>query len=118
MIYEDIYNINTYTGFTWYDYGTQYYTHLVTYTPPSSGSYTISLESEFDNYLYVFDPRSSELMKPGIDYNDDSNGYNASITRNLEAGVPYLIITCQYDPSSAFENLDEGDDLILRISKN
>lgn len=116
--YDDIYNINTYTGFTLYDYGTQYYTHMVTYTPPSSGSYTISLESEFDNYLYVFDPRSSELMKPGIDYNDDSNGHNASITRDLEAGVPYLIITCQYDPSSAFENLDEGDDLILRISKN
>ena len=91
---------------------------MVTYTPPSSGTYTISLESEFDNYLYVIDPRSSELIKLEIDYNDDFNGSNASITRNLEAGIPYLIITCQYNPSSAFENLDKGDDLILRISKN
>lgn len=116
--YNDIYNINTYTDFTLYDYATRYYTHMVTYTPPSSGTYTISLESEFDNYLYVIDPRSSELIKLEIDYNDDFNGSNASITRNLEAGIPYLIITCQYNPSSAFENLDKGDDLILRISKN
>lgn len=118
ITYNDIYNINTYTGFTLYDYATQYYTHMVTYTPPSSGTYTISLESEFDNYLYVIDPRSSELIKSGIDYNDDFNGLNASITRNLDVGIPYLIITCQYNPSSEFENLDKGDDLILRINKN
>lgn len=116
--YNDIYSITSSTNYTLYDYGTRYYTHMVTYTPPSSGAYTISLESEFDNFLYVIDPRSYELIRSGIDYNDDSNGLNASITRNLEAGVPYLIITCQYDPSLAFENLDKGDDLILRIRKN
>lgn len=37
---------------------------------------------------------------------------------NLVGDITYLIIYTQISPSSAFTNLDSGDDIILRISIN
>ena len=73
----------------------------------------------FDNYLYVIDPRSSEKIVSNVDYNDDGGGNGqAKITRTLEKNVPYLIIYSQWNLSAPFTNLDEGDDLRVKISKN
>ena len=121
--YEDIYNI-TFTDYTLYDYGSQYYTHMATFTPTESGSYTITLDSIFDNYLYIIDPRSSSILVRDTDYNDDAfldedeEDLNASITRNLQNSIPYLMIYSPYDPSQPFYNLEEGDDLQLICNKN
>lgn len=116
--YEDIWNINSYDNYSLYAYCTQNYSNMVTYTPKSSGYHTIELISEFDNYLYVFDPTSSELGIMDVDYNDDGGeGTNAKLKKNLIAGRPYLIIFCQYNPSRTFDNLDTGDDVVIKISK-
>ncbi|MCR5692379.1 MAG: hypothetical protein K6G74_00165 [Bacilli bacterium] len=115
--YEDIVNLS---GGSWV-YGCwalQYESLMITYTPGQSGYHTISLTSVFDNYLYVIDPRSAQSMFDyGVrEYDDDGGlGYNASLWKNLDKGVPYLIVFCQYNPSRSFTNLDEGDDLEIKI---
>jgi len=97
-------------------WGVQYHSCAVTYTPNHDGSFHIYLTSIFDNYLYVIDPSSGESIYSNKEYDDDSGpGTNASITKSLKAGVPYLIVYCQYNPSSSFKNLNEGDDLTLNI---
>lgn len=116
--YEDIKNF-TGTSLNWLSYAQNNYTRVITFTPNSTGTYTIELESVFDNYLYVIDPRSSNAIVPNVDYNDDGGGNGqAKITRTLEKNVPYLIIYSQWNLSASFTNLDEGDDLRVRISKN
>ena len=113
--YEDIYAITTYTGYTWGTYAQKNYVRVITYTPPSSGSYTFTIESEFDTYIYVIDPRSSELVKINVNYNDDSGeGMNPLLTTTLEANVPYLIIYSAYNPNS----LTETQNLTVKINKN
>lgn len=115
--YEDIVNLS---GGSWV-YGCwalQYESLMITYTPGQSGYHTISLTSVFDNYLYVIDPRSAQSMFDyGVrEYDDDGgSGSNASLRKNLDKGVPYLIVFCQYNPSRSFTNLDEGDDLEIKI---
>lgn len=115
--YEDIVNLS---GGNWI-YGCwalQYESLMITYTPGQSGYHTISLTSVFDNYLYVIDPRSSKSMFDYGAYEYDDNGgpgYNARLWKHLDQGVPYLIVFCQYDPSRSFTNLDEGDDLEIKI---
>lgn len=116
--YEDIKNF-TGTSLSWYSYAQNNYTRVITFTPTTTGTYTIELESVFDNYLYVIDPRSSEKIVSNVDYNDDGGGNGqAKITRTLEKNVPYLIIYSQWNLSASFTNLDEGDDLRVKISKN
>ena len=116
--YEDIKNF-TGTSLSWYSYAQNNYTRVITFTPTTTGTYTIELESVFDNYLYVIDPRSSEKIVSNVDYNDDGGGNGqAKITRTLEKNVPYLIIYSQWNLSAPFTNLDEGDDLRVKISKN
>ena len=115
--YESIFNIN-YDNYTLHAYAQNYYSQVVTLTPQTSGTFKIELESVFDNYLYVIDPTTSSANVNDIDYNDDGAGdYNALITRDLVAGRRYFIVYCQYNCSTSFTNLDEGDDLILKISK-
>ena len=76
------------------------------------------MESQFDNYLYVLDPRSSDSIVYGLDHSDDDGvDLNASITRELDKGVPYLIIYSHYNLASGFTDYDEGDNLTLRIEK-
>lgn len=96
------------------------YCQVDSYTPNESGSFTFEVQAEyFDSYIYVIDPRNSNYVVSGIDYDDDSGeGSNAKLTKNLEAGVRYYIIYCQYDISKAFVNTDAGDDCYLVIHKN
>lgn len=120
--YEDIYNVSE-ENWSWNTYAEQYYTRMITFTPKITGSYTIELESIFDTYLYIIDPRSTAMLIENIDYNDDHyvnnvQNLNARLMKNLEAGIPYLIIYSAYNPSRALENLDEGDDILLKINKN
>lgn len=115
--YEDIWNINSYDNYSLYAYCTQYYSNAVTYTPKTSGEHTIELSSEFDNYLYVLDPTNTELSVINVDYNDDDGeNRNAKLTKYMDNSKTYLIIFSQYNPSTSFDNLDEGDDIVIKIS--
>ena len=105
-------------NYTFNSYVSQYNSMVVTFTPPVSGNYTISLESEFDNYLYVINPTSYNALVLNVDYNDDSNNTtNASLTKYFDTNITYLIVFCQYNPTHMFSNLDTGDDIILRINR-
>lgn len=116
--YDSIWNISNTTNYTLLAYGEQYYSEMLTFTPNKTGTYTISLTSEFDNYLYVIDPQSSLEITKNIDYNDDSDGTNASLTKSLTVGVTYFIVFSQYNPSDAMENLDEYDNCYIHIYLN
>ena len=68
----------------------------------------MNVTSEVDTYLYIIDPRSTELIKnantssSGEDclYNDDYNGsLNSKITKTFDSNVPYLVIVSAYHPS-------------------
>ena len=115
--YEDIVNLS---GGSWvYScWALQYESLMITYTPGQSGHHTISLTSVFDNYLYVIDPRSGKSM---FDYgtyeyaDNGGSGKNARLHKHLDQGVPYLIVFCQNNPAKPFTNLDEGDNLEIKI---
>ncbi len=113
-------DIRNFTGVScnWHSYAQNNRTKVITFTPSTTGTYAIELESIFDNYLYVIDPRSSNKIVSDVDYNDDGGGnLQAKITRKLEKGVPYLIIYSQWNLSASFTNYDEGDDVIVKINK-
>ena len=65
------------------------------FTPTISGSYTMYTESSMDTYGYLYD--SNQQL---ITYNDDSIGYNFSITAILQANKTYYIKVRHYDQSS------------------
>ena len=116
--YECIWHIHNWQNYTFNTYVSQYNSMVVTFTPPVSGNYTISLESEFDNYLYVINPTSYNALVQNVDYNDDSNNStNAALTKYFDTNITYLIVFCQYNPTYIFSNLDSGDDIILRINR-
>lgn len=77
------------------------------------------MESLFDSYLYVIDPRSPDSIPYG-DYDDDEvdTGGDASVTKYLEQGVSYLLIVSRFDNSRDFADLDTGDDVLVKIHKN
>jgi hypothetical protein len=107
--YNDIYNI-TDSSYTWRSFADINYTRMVTFTPPSDGTYTFELESTFDNYIYVIDPRSTAILINNIDYNDDGGtGNNAKFSKCLQEDVTYLIIYCKYNPGAAFSETDSTD---------
>jgi len=96
------------------------YCQVDTFTPTTSGSYTLEIQAAcFDAFIYVIDPRSSDYVVSGLDYDDDSgDGTNAKLTKTLTAGVRYYIIYSQYNINTNFVNTDEGDDCYLVIHKN
>lgn len=112
--YEDIYAVEGYTGFTFNTYAQPNYTRVITYKAPTSGNYIFEIESDFDTYIYVIDPRSSSLIVYNVNYNDDSGeGSNPLMTTYLDANIPYLIVYSAYNPSS----LSATTDLRLHITK-
>lgn len=114
--YENIYSING-DSYTLSTDATINYNKVVAFTPTEEGTYTFELNSTFDNYIYVVDPGSSDLLINNIDYNDDGGtGYNAKLSRYLNAGTPYLIICCKFNPGSAFSDADSTT-LRLTIEK-
>ncbi len=106
--YEDIYNLTDYSlGLTWNFI--QNNVRLLTYQYSTTRDLTMNLSSEIDTYLYIIDPRSTELTHiadgtttKGLDslYNDDHDGLRDSeITKTFDAEVPYLVIASAINPS-------------------
>ena len=81
---------------------------VATFTPESTRTYTLKIESSFDSYLYVLDPRKTTSMgSNGCEFNDDGVGggsLNAKITAALTAGIPYYIVITQYNSAAAFSS--------------
>ncbi|MBO5357433.1 MAG: hypothetical protein J6A95_06650 [Clostridia bacterium] len=97
--FEDITNIYNYAGCTYHTYIDKGYVEAITYTPTSAGDYTFEIQSDFDTYIYVIDPTSSELLVVNLDYNDDSGeGSNPFLSKHLRSGITYLIIYSAYNP--------------------
>lgn len=112
--YEDISGITNSTNFALNTYAAPNCTRVVTFTPPSSGDYTFTIESDIDTYMYVIDPRSSELLILGTDYDDDSGeAANPLLTKTLSSGIKYLIVYSAWNPSS----LQETVPITIRIYK-
>lgn len=112
--YENIYSIKSYTGFTWLTFAQPNYTRVITFTPPSNGTYKFEITSEFDTYIYVLDPRSYEAIERNVDYNDDAgDGLNALLEIELAENIPYLVIYSAFSPNS----MSEQKDLTLHITK-
>lgn len=78
---------------------------LLCYNAKASKTVTFTMNASFDTYLYVIDPRSTDLISSNANaasvYNDDGAGnLQAKITKTLDANVPYLIIASAFNPSS------------------
>ena len=112
--YENIYSITDNTSYSWNTFAQQNYSRVITFKPPTNGKYLFETESDFDTYIYVIDPRSTELLAVNVDYNDDGGDeLNASLTIELSQNIPYLVIYSAYNPNS----LTEQKDLTLKIRK-
>ncbi len=91
-------NMNLYSGLL-----SNYTSALVRFNSSTSKSVTFTTDCEFDAYLFVIDPRSTEAISSNgaSGYNDDSAGnMQAKITKQLDANVPYLVILTAYNPST------------------
>lgn len=115
--FENFMNINTYTTYTWTSYLATNYSKMVTWTVPETGTYKISLTSDYDNYLYVINPLSSTENVWNVDYNDDSDGINASLTRAYEKNKKYAIFYCQYSPKNEIGTNSVDSKIVLKIEK-
>lgn len=115
--YESYLNL-PYNNYTFSSYLCQWNSKAITWTPQESGNFTLSLTSQYDNYLYVMDPRSANQNVINVNYNDDANGRNAAVTGNYEAGVRYLIVYSQYNPSNSIGNDTVSADILINILKN
>lgn len=112
--YENIYAITNSTNFTWNTFAQTNYSRVITFKAPSAGEYTFEINSDFDTYIYVIDPRSSKPLIINKDYNDDSGeGMNPLLTVELSANIPYLIIYSAYNPGG----LTEQKELSVHIYK-
>lgn len=113
--YENIQKSGTYSALSHLSLNT---TKVLTYTPTTSGTYRFDLNSTYDNFLYVIDPRSSSAIVSNVDYNDDGGtGLNAQLTRTLDANITYFIICSKYNPSTDFSSSDSSV-IALTVSIN
>jgi len=90
---------------------TQNLVALFRFIPPTTKTYTLYTDkygsTYLDMYLYLIDPRStmpisSTFTQPSV-YNDDGGGnLQSRIVKELQAGVPYLVIISTYNPSTQF----------------
>lgn len=119
--YEDIYNVDSQGLIIYNSYVTQYNSMIITWTPSTSGYYYISLDSNFDNYLYVINPNSASELIENVDYNDDEyyndpDDYelNALLYGYYSSDVTYLIVFSQTNPSLALNS----NNISITISNN
>lgn len=113
--FEGFINLEGSTNYTFNSYLAQYYSKMIKWKPKDSGKYTISLNSEFDNYLYVIDPELPDENVKDLNYNDDSDGRNAKITSTFEKDKTYVIMYSQFNPANSFDNVDNHID--VKITK-
>lgn len=75
----------------------------------TAGEVTFIMSSDYDTYLYVIDPRSTETIvnstgsngEAACLYNDDSGGNRqAKVVKTVEANVEYLVFISFYNPST------------------
>ncbi len=105
--YENIYAITNSTNFTWSTFAQPNYSRVITFKAPSAGKYTFEINSDFDTYIYVIDPRSNKPLIVNRDYNDDAGeGLNSLLTVDLSANIPYLIVYSAYNPGGQTEQKD------------
>lgn len=78
--FENFLNLSNYQNWEFSSYLVTRHSDMITWTVPENGTYKLSLTSEFDNYLYVVDPTSPYANVFDVNYNDDDEGTNASIT--------------------------------------
>ncbi|MBO5357602.1 MAG: hypothetical protein J6A95_07510 [Clostridia bacterium] len=111
--YEDLASFNSSGGFSLYTYlAEKGYVEAVTFTTTQSRNYRFEIFSDYDTYIYVIDPRSSDITVVNVDRNDDSGeGSNPLLIKYLEAGVPYLVVYSMYNPNS----IDSTKNLVLSV---
>lgn len=115
--FENFVNLNTYHNWGWGSYLATMYSKMITWTVPENGTYKLSLTGEFDNYLYVVDRTSPYANVFDVNYNEDDEGTNASITNYYRGGKTYAIFYCQYYPASEIGYGEISADISLSISK-
>lgn len=89
------------------------YSRMVTWKAPESGTYQFDLTSQFDNFLYMIDPSSSTLLKKDVDYNDDSDGTDARLTKTVTQGKTYAFICSPYNLQNS---IGTNNDIVLKIT--
>lgn len=87
----------------------EYNSAILRYNSSTAKSVTFTTNCEFDAYLYVIDPRSTDAISSSDSgasvYNDDGAGsLQAKITKQLDANVPYLVILTAFNPSTQSGN--------------
>lgn len=113
--YEDITNVSNSAGFSYNTFLEERgYVAAVTYKPTVSGNYKFEIQSNYDTYIYVIDPRSNQKLVVNVDFNDDSGeGLNPLLIKHLDANVSYLIVYSMYNPNT----VDTRKDLVLSVSR-
>ncbi len=110
--YEDIYPVQNYIRYSFETFAQPGYVRAITFDPRVTYDYTLTIDSDFDTFIYVIDPYSTDILIVGENYDDDSGeGLNPSLTTMLITGIPYLIIYSAYNPSA----LTETKNLTLSI---
>lgn len=98
VTYDDIWAVTGFVGYTFNTWTVLNQTKCITFSAPSDGTYTFEIISDYDTYLYVIDPQSFSTWKNGVDYDDDSGtNFNALISRELKAGIPYLVVYSSFN---------------------
>lgn len=98
VTYDDIWAVTGFVGYTFNTWTVLNQTKCITFSAPSDGTYTFEIISDYDTYLYVIDPQSFSTWKNGVDYDDDSGtNFNALISRELTAGIPYLVVYSSFN---------------------
>ena len=113
--YENICTINNTTSINLSSTLYPNQTQAFVFVPPETGSYTFTITSNFDTYIYVLHPGYTEEYVYNADCNDDSgDGANPLLIKRLTAGVPYFIICSAYNPNSE----TQSNNFSLVIYKN
>ena len=84
------------------------------FIPPESREYSFEITSNFDTFLYLIDPRSTDPIVNNVNYNDNGGvGANAYLTVTLNAYVQYLVIYSAANPGT----LTETQSMFVMIKK-
>lgn len=111
--FEDIHSVTNILRYTLNTFAQPEYVRVITFDPRLSLYYNLTIESDFDTFLYVINPYSTKLIVDGVQYDDDSGeGANPLLNTYLVTGTPYLIIFSAYNPSA----LTETKDMVLKIN--
>ncbi|MBR2025148.1 MAG: hypothetical protein IKA02_05010, partial [Clostridia bacterium] len=113
--YENITNVNNLAGFSYSTFlENRGYVAAVTFKPTESGMYKFEIQSNYDTYIYVIDPRSNEKLVVNVDFNDDGGeGLNPLLIKHLDANVSYMVVYSMYNPNT----IDARKDMTLIVSR-